>query len=571
MSVIQHATELLPSGEIVIDGQVFSPEEVKGFVETVPIERQKELLSEYGITPEMIVAAYNKAKGSNYTVKDAYKFYGMEPPQSASAIPEQSVPPVKRVSSAGTSSSGSNVGTSETNAIQHATELLPSGEIVIDGQVFSPEEVKQFVEAVPVDQQKEILIEYGIPPEYIATAYNIATGSNYSPEDAYKFYGMEPPQSASASSGSGSIEESNNAGARLLPNGGIMINNQIFTPEQVKEFVETVPLPQQREILIEYGIPPEYIATAYNIATGSNYSPEDAYSFYQIEEPKDEFKIPEDRYPTKTSSSSGLTESGFDWSGAAGQYVADILSKSSPGDLTPVKQSGSEAYSGMDWENPLASALIPQLVSKGATDLIPTTTSSTLSKAAINWGAPVVSEVAPILTNVAKRLPSVAKNIGQILQQRYSNLMRQALQPEAFQGTLNTLASKGLLNSSIAGTALGATAKGIATDIANKAYESALQSELAKMQVPSALADIVGLGKETTSTSQSFSKSPTDLLSAIGSLSKITRSTSTSTATDPASLLSALGSLGKKTTATTKSTGMYQDPLAPYQLMAGLL
>jgi len=222
------------------------------------------------------------------------------------------------------------------------------------------------------------------------------------------------------------------------------------------------------------------------------------------------FEIPTNLYPRRRSRSAALTTSGFNWQGPAGGYLSRLLASTNPSALIPVTESRSTSRSGINWSSPVASGLLPQLLS------------------------------------TARQLPEIAENLGETLQGQYSNIMRQALSPEAFQGTLTTLANRGLLNSSIANEALANVASAIARNIANQAYTSALQAEMAKMKVPSLLGELVALGRESTS----------------GALSK---------STDPARLLSALARLGERTRSWRESESFDENPLAPYQLMASML
>jgi hypothetical protein len=113
----------------------------------------------------------------------------------------------------------------------------------------------------------------------------------------------------------------------------------------------------------------------------------------------------------------------------------------------------------------------------------------------MNWGDPLASEILPVLQRTSLDMPNIAGNVGNVLSDRYDNLMRMGLGPEAFQGTLNDLVSRNMLQSTEAGDALSRTAVPLIRDIGDKAYDAALQTELAKMQVPVNLANIAGLGQ----------------------------------------------------------------------------
>ena len=77
-----------------------------------------------------------------------------------------------------------------------------------------------------------------------------------------------------------------------------------------------------------------------------------------------------------------------------------------------------------------------------------------------------------------------ARKMGPLLKGQYSSLMRQALGPGAFQGTLNNLASRGVLDSFVARDALSRTGSNIAKNIGNMGYMAQLQGMRAKMALP---------------------------------------------------------------------------------------
>jgi hypothetical protein len=124
---------------------------------------------------------------------------------------------------------------------------------------------------------------------------------------------------------------------------------------------------------------------------------------------------------------------------------------------------------------------------------------NTGSMSGINWNDPVSKGILNQLLSSAQGLPDLAKQLPGTLQDMYSNLMRSALKPSAFQGVINDLASRGLLNSTIAKDTLATTAKDIAQNIGETGYQSLLQGLNAQMNVPSVLAEIAKLGQQTSS------------------------------------------------------------------------
>ena len=128
------------------------------------------------------------------------------------------------------------------------------------------------------------------------------------------------------------------------------------------------------------------------------------------------------------------------------------------------------------------------------------------STSAIDWTSELGQTLLPLIQTWAKKIPGIAQDMGQTLQDQYSSLMRGALQPQAFQGTLNQLANKGILNSSISSNALSDAALRIAQGIGKQGYTSAIQGIEQQLQIPGKLAELAELARteksETTSRSE---------------------------------------------------------------------
>lgn len=147
------------------------------------------------------------------------------------------------------------------------------------------------------------------------------------------------------------------------------------------------------------------------------------------------------------------------------------------------------------------------------TNLFPTSTStqksgsSSSSWGGINWKSPFMKDLLPYLQDAPGKLIGAVDNMGQTLNDQYANLMRRGLGPEAYQGTLNQLAQKGMLNSSVAGDSMASATKGISKMIGDQAFDSMLGQYSAQMQVPSILAQLAQLGQESKTSSGSSSTS----------------------------------------------------------------
>ena len=197
------------------------------------------------------------------------------------------------------------------------------------------------------------------------------------------------------------------------------------------------------------------------------------------------------------------------------------------------------------------------------------------SQSGINWGSPFMQAIAPSLISSAQQLQPTVDTMGQTLQDQYSNLMTQALGPQAFQGTLNDMSSRGMLNSGVTSDALAQTGQGIMQNIGNRGYESMLAQQQAQMQVPGILGGLAGLGQEASSAGQSTSanealsqqtsRALNEALSGQTSRSQqeasgVNMSEAMNQAQSWANALSNQGGVGV-------TGSQYSDPLAPYQLM----
>ena len=181
------------------------------------------------------------------------------------------------------------------------------------------------------------------------------------------------------------------------------------------------------------------------------------------------------------------------------------------------------------------------------TNLFPTSTSnqsssqsgnssnkgSSQSQSGMNWTSDFMKNLMPSLNQSLTGLQGRVDEMGGTLQDQYSNLMRRSMQPENFQGVLNSLANKGMINSTTGENTMATAGKGIAQSVADKAFESQLQQQLASLQVPGILSNAAGLGQESSAKSSSSGQSSTS-----------GGSTSTST---------------------------YSNPLAPFELMASMV
>ena len=133
--------------------------------------------------------------------------------------------------------------------------------------------------------------------------------------------------------------------------------------------------------------------------------------------------------------------------------------------------------------------------------------SSQSSNSGINWNTPFMQSLLPQLQSSAANLRGDIEGMGQTLQDQYANLMRRGMGPEAFQGTLNSLANRGMLNSSVAGDSMAGVQKGTARMIADQQFNSMLAQQQALQNIPNILANLAQLGQESSSRGGSYGSS----------------------------------------------------------------
>jgi hypothetical protein len=122
-----------------------------------------------------------------------------------------------------------------------------------------------------------------------------------------------------------------------------------------------------------------------------------------------------------------------------------------------------------------------------------------LSSSGVNWQGPLAGSILDQLVSASQQVPGLAEQIPDELASYYDQTMQNALGPQAFQGTLNNLAERGMLDSSVASDAMAQTASDLIRDIGDKAYQSQLAGLRTQMDVPSILGEIAGLGDRTES------------------------------------------------------------------------
>lgn len=171
------------------------------------------------------------------------------------------------------------------------------------------------------------------------------------------------------------------------------------------------------------------------------------------------------------------------------------------------------------WGQPTTQAATPA-VNNNATSgwslpegLMPTSKSSSTgsstsnSLSGINWGNPIASAMQPLAIQSGQNIQNVADNMANTLQGQYGNMMRQAMDPNAFQGTLNQLAQRGMINSTTGADAMAQAQNQAAQQVANQGYEAMLAQQAAQFKVPEVIGNLAKLAEESRSTGTSSNAS----------------------------------------------------------------
>jgi len=131
-----------------------------------------------------------------------------------------------------------------------------------------------------------------------------------------------------------------------------------------------------------------------------------------------------------------------------------------------------------------------------------TTTSTATGTSGIDWNTPGVAGLLDQIRNWTGIASGNAANAPGNINNFYRNMMQNALQPQAFQGTLNNLRQRNMLDSSVASDALAGAASGIAGQVGNQALDSYLKGFDVQQGMPNMLGQLANVlgGKSTTAT-----------------------------------------------------------------------
>jgi len=125
---------------------------------------------------------------------------------------------------------------------------------------------------------------------------------------------------------------------------------------------------------------------------------------------------------------------------------------------------------------------------------------TTTSSSGFNWNAPELTGLLDQIKNWTQKTSGLAENSLPMITNFYTNLMNQALGPQAFQGTLNNLRQRNMLDSTVASDALAKVGSNIAGEIGNTGLDRYLKSVDMQAQMPGLLAQLANIIGEKTST-----------------------------------------------------------------------
>lgn len=150
------------------------------------------------------------------------------------------------------------------------------------------------------------------------------------------------------------------------------------------------------------------------------------------------------------------------------------------------------------------------------------------------YGTSILSNTVPMLNQMTSQMPQNIEDWQTGTYNAYADLMKNSYQ-NVLPSVLNDLASRNIINSSVAGDAIANAANQINQSIGSSALQNQANTSQMLANMPSVLAQIAGLGQQSTSQSNSSSTG------------------------------------GGSSSSTNSSSSYTEDPLAPYELLYGLI
>ena len=122
----------------------------------------------------------------------------------------------------------------------------------------------------------------------------------------------------------------------------------------------------------------------------------------------------------------------------------------------------------------------------------------------LDWDNPWVRDITGGSRSALRTAQTTAQQMPGTIQGYYNNMLRTALGPEGFEGTIQDLAKRGVLSSTVASDAMANTAWESSKAIAQKGYESQIAGQQALMKMPSYWTDALEMGQVTLDPSEPY-------------------------------------------------------------------
>ena len=139
-----------------------------------------------------------------------------------------------------------------------------------------------------------------------------------------------------------------------------------------------------------------------------------------------------------------------------------------------------------------------------------TSTQANEQRSGIDWNQnPLMQE---LMTSLVQRVGSMDQDIekySKIADDKYKALIRDAVGPQALQGTLEDFGARGMIDTSFKGDAIQGVLTNLIRDITQNAYNTQLDIAGKKIGIPERMAEIAKLGHVSTGTGMSTSATST--------------------------------------------------------------
>jgi hypothetical protein len=126
------------------------------------------------------------------------------------------------------------------------------------------------------------------------------------------------------------------------------------------------------------------------------------------------------------------------------------------------------------------------------------------ARTGMDWENPYVAMLADPVIGGYMGLQDKVSSMSDTIGGRYEGLMRRATGPDMLGSTLNDLASRNILNSSVASDALAKAATQNVQGIADKQFEADLSQISAEMSLPGLGGQLMELGRSTENPLQPY-------------------------------------------------------------------